>query len=171
MEREICGSGNELNGHGIYFTFHVHSLVFSLPNQMNHDILGIYKYICWKESQSSQSVSLVISSNVMRFGQGEEGLTTCLSYHLHQVIHSVPLCVCVSETHNTNNNTVSYRIISSHQSFNKSINQSKKQTNKPKSKQPTHYTITISNNNQYPTSPSPTHNIIQGNAIHWHSLT
>lgn len=53
MEREICGSGNELNGRGIYFTFHVHSLVFSLPNQMNHDILGIYKYICWKESQSS----------------------------------------------------------------------------------------------------------------------
>jgi hypothetical protein len=118
----------------------------------------------------SQSVSLVISSNVMRFGQGEEGLATYLSYHLHQVIHSVPLCACVSETHNTNNNTVSYRIISSHQSFNKSINQSKKQTYKPKSKQPTHYiitiTITISNNNQYPTSPSPTHNIIQGNAIH-----
>mmetsp|Transcript_21945 Transcript_21945/g.33357 ORF Transcript_21945/g.33357 Transcript_21945/m.33357 type:complete len:99 (+) Transcript_21945:992-1288(+) len=85
-------------------------------------------------------VSLVIPSNVMRFGQGKEIPTTYV-HHIICIKSFTPFrCVCSRNTQHC--------IVSSH-------NQS--------SKQPKHFTIFKQQSISY--VPSPTHNIIQGNAI------
>ena len=109
-----------------------------------------------------KKVSLVIPSNVMRFGKEEESNTTFSFYHLHRIIHFRSV-VCVPEKKHTTQTTTLYRIITS---IIQPVNQSNEHTNLNQSNQ---NKSSIKQSISY--VPSPTHNIIQGSAIQFNELT